>query len=180
MRPPTVTIATQRSHRLCNIVSARVKANSLSKDISQAPIGPPLVLDTNVALDLLVFHDPACQPLAVALEQGKWRWLSTSAMRAEFDDVVRRPAFERWAGRHELFAAQWARWAVMVQPSPLVAPARALRCADPDDQMFIDLALEFQPSLLLSRDLKLLCLAGPAAALGVRIGTPAQVVEPMK
>jgi predicted nucleic acid-binding protein len=140
----------------------------------------PLVLDTNVALDLLVFCDPVCQPLVDALERGTWRWFATAAMRAEFDDVVRRPAFERWAGRRELFSAQWARWAVMVQPAPRVSPGSTLRCADPDDQMFIDLALEFRPSHLLSRDLQLLCLAGPAAALGVRIGTPAQVGAPMK
>ena len=51
----------------------------------------PLVLDTNIALDLLLFADPAAQPLARALEAGAHRWLVTEAMREEFRRVLDYP-----------------------------------------------------------------------------------------
>ncbi len=41
----------------------------------------PLVIDTNITLDLLVFDDPAAQALHAGLMAGRWQWLVTSAMR---------------------------------------------------------------------------------------------------
>ncbi len=131
-----------------------------------------LVLDTNVVLDLLVFGDPACEALARMLDSGSRRWLATPPMRLEFDDVLRRPAFQCWQAQQENVHALWARWAVMVPADQGVAPRRELRCADPDDQMFLDLALRLAPSELLSRDRELLRLARPAAAMGVLIAPP--------
>jgi uncharacterized protein len=149
-----------------------------SKGIFVAGNSRRLVLDTNVALDLLVFCDPVCQPLAQQLQSGAWQWLATPPMRAEFDDVLRRPAFERWAPRREAIAALWQRWACMVEPSVHAAPEEALRCRDPDDQMFVDFALALRPSQLLSRDREVLSLASAASAFDVWIGTPAQMLSP--
>lgn len=145
-----------------------------TKGIFEALNSGLLVLDTNVVLDLLVFRDPECEPLAARLESGALRWLATQPMRAEFEDVVQRPAFEKWAAQREAIAARWERWARIVEPS-LPAPP-VLRCGDPDDQMFVDLALALRPSQLLSRDREVLSLAGAASAFGVWIGTPAQIV----
>ena len=131
------------------------------------------VLDTNVVLDLFVFQDPRCQPLADKLERGMCRWYATACMRAEFDDVLGRPAFARWHAQRDSFALQWARWAVIVDPA--APPEPALRCGDSDDQMFLDLAVALQPCGLLTRDHELLRLAGAAAALGVQIATPAPI-----
>jgi uncharacterized protein len=138
-----------------------------------------VVLDTNVALDFLAFRDPACDPLAQLLRSGTSRWMATVTMRGEFDEVLQRPAFRRFAARRESIAAQWSRWAVLVDaPSGAIPQAPAepgLRCEDPDDQMFVDLALHVRPSLLLSRDQALLRLAGPAKARGVHICAPARM-----
>lgn len=134
---------------------------------------PALVLDTNVVFDLLVFRDPSCQPLADMLARGTCRWHATARMRAEFNDVLARPAFEPWVAQRAAIAAQWARWSVRVDATPLPA-GPTMRCRDPDDQLFLDLALHLRPSHLLSRDRELLRLAGPAGAMGVRIVTPAQ------
>jgi predicted nucleic acid-binding protein len=131
------------------------------------------VLDTNVVLDLLVFHDPRCQPLADELERGSCRWYATTCMRAEFDAVLGRPAFTRWHAQRDLFALQFARWAALIDPAALPEPA--LRCGDSDDQMFLDLAVALRPCALLTRDHELLRLARAAAALGVQIATPAQI-----
>jgi predicted nucleic acid-binding protein len=154
------------------------QSNFLPKDISGSSPAQALVLDTNVMLDLLVFHDPVCRPLADALERGAWRWLATRPMRDEFDDVLGRPAFERWAGQRKSIATHWARWAAIIEAAPLVPPGPTLRCGDPDDQMFLDLALVLRPSHLLTRDRELLRLAGPASSLGVRVCTPANFGAP--
>jgi predicted nucleic acid-binding protein len=47
-----------------------------------------------------------------------------------------------------------------------VAPRAPLRCKDPDDQGFIDLALAHRAGLL-SKDLAVLCMAKRMCALGV-------------
>ncbi|MEQ1806512.1 MAG: putative toxin-antitoxin system toxin component, PIN family [Burkholderiaceae bacterium] len=135
---------------------------------------PRIVIDTNVALDLLVFRDPACAALVDLLDRAVLCWYSTAAMRTEFDDVLARPAFARWAGQWESIAALWALWTQCVDVAPRETHLPALLCADPDDQMFLDLALDLRPCCLLSRDRELLRLAVPARALGVRIVTPAQ------
>ncbi len=133
--------------------------------------GQPVVLDTNVAFDLLVFRDPASARLAARLDSRHWHWVATAAMRAEFSAVLARPAFQRWAVQGEAIAALWARWVSIVDPP--VAARGTLRCGDPDDQMFIDLALALQPSRLFSRDREVLRLARRALGLGVTIATPA-------
>ena len=48
----------------------------------------------------------------------------------------------------------------------------ALRCADPDDQPFIDLALAAGANWLLTRDKALLALARPSLARGLVVTTP--------
>jgi uncharacterized protein len=139
--------------------------------------GQAIVLDTNVALDWLVFRDPDVAPIAAAIESGQWRWVATAAMRAEFDAVLARPDFQRWAAQGEAIAAGWERWASVVE-----APTASgtLRCADADDQMFIDLALALQPSRLFSRDREVLRLARRARLLGVTIAAPALLAPPKK
>ena len=150
------------------------QSNFSAQRISSRHSAPTLVLDTNAALDLLVFRDFACAALGGSLDRAALGWYATAAMRAEFDDVLARPAFERWAGQRESIAAQWARWSIFIDAEPCATQPAALRCADPDDQMFLDLALKLRPSCLLSRDRELLRLAAPARDWGVRIVTPAQ------
>jgi putative PIN family toxin of toxin-antitoxin system len=132
---------------------------------------PFVVLDTNVVLDWLVFDDVAVQPLAQALTEGRLRWVATPAMLDEFSHVLHRPGLERWLARRQqalTFAAASAERADMA-PLP---PARALRCDDPDDQKFIDLALAWPARWLITRDKALLRLARAAAPLGTTVCLP--------
>lgn len=128
-----------------------------------------VVIDTNIVLDLLVFDDPERAPLADALATGELSWLATAAMRDELARVLGYPLIvERLAakgrGADEVLAAFDAQ-AQVVEP----VPARAsCICRDPDDQIFIDLAVAHRARLL-SKDRAVLSMRKRLAALGVAV-----------
>ena len=129
---------------------------------------PRLVIDTNWLLDLWVFDDARARPLRAALEAGELRWLACAPMRTEFERVLGYPLVaKRWQadGRApiELLAAfeRHVEWVEAAPPAPV-------RCADPDDQVFIDLALA-QRATLLSKDRAVLACARRLRALGVNV-----------
>jgi predicted nucleic acid-binding protein len=127
-----------------------------------------VVLDTNVALDLLVFGDPATQRLARRLAAGRLRWIATGTMRAELARVLAYPVIAAQLARGGGAAAAVLQ-AFDARVRRVGAPAPAgLRCADPDDQMFIDLAVAHR-ALLLSRDRALLQLRARLRAFGVEV-----------
>ncbi|MBT2321011.1 PIN domain-containing protein [Variovorax paradoxus] len=128
-----------------------------------------LVIDTNIALDLLVFDDPACLPLAASLEAGELRWLATAAMRDEFERVLGYPLIAaRLAQNGRAAEAVMAAFDRRVGPV-CEAPARApCMCSDPDDQIFIDLAVAHRARLL-SKDRAVLAMRRRLAALGVGV-----------
>lgn len=142
-----------------------------------------LVLDTNVALDLLWFDDAVARPLATALDAGDWPLLSAPTLRQELVRQLTSPRLARWCRsadaadgalrRYDTWCAQ-GRW---TDDPPRPAPAR-LRCTDPDDQVFLDLALAHGAGALLSHDRALLRLGRKARPLGLRIVTPAAWLQP--
>lgn len=126
----------------------------------------PVVLDTNVVLDLLVFADAAVAPLRDGLHQGRLQWLATAPMREEFARVL---SYPKLAARCALFGHEpgallqaFDRQARLVDV-PAAAP---VRCQDPDDQKFIDLAVAHR-CLLLSKDGEVLCMRKRLANLAV-------------
>jgi predicted nucleic acid-binding protein len=128
-----------------------------------------VVLDTNTVLDWLVFRDPCTFALARCIESGTVLWQATPAMRREFERVLPRESFTRWRPDAAAAAAAWDRLARLDDAEP---PAGRLRCTDPDDQVFIDLALHRRSTWLISRDRSLLRLARKAAAWQVDVLTP--------
>lgn len=137
---------------------------------------PPcrVVLDTNVVLDWLVFHDIRAQRLAQALDHGELLWMATEPMLAELVDVMSRPFMARWcADTAAVLATARSRCHILLTPAmALVALDKAPVCADPDDQPFIDLAWSAPAAWLFSRDRALLSLAARARARAVVITTP--------
>ena len=127
-----------------------------------------IVIDTNVALDLLLFSDPATAPLKEALATGRLQWIATPVMREELSRVLAYPHLVARMDHYRLSAgdvlAAFDRQVQIVD----VAPRVPLVCRDPDDQKFIDLAVAHRAPLL-SKDhavLKLkkrLLLAGVVA-----------------
>ena len=128
-----------------------------------------VVLDTNIVLDLLVFRDPACASLRQALHDGRLAWLASAAMRDELARVLGYPQIVPRLAFYELEAqavlAEFDRHARIVGVAPAVP---LLRCKDPDDQKFIDLAVAHR-AWLLSKDSAVLRLAKRLLPLGVRV-----------
>jgi len=130
---------------------------------------PRVVLDTNVALDWLVFRDVGARPLGLALARGDLCWLATAAMRAELAHMLAHASLAHWAPDGERALASFDALAVLSAAPERPGP---LHCRDPDDQMFIDLALAASARWLLTRDKALLRLARRARTLGVEVTTP--------
>lgn len=131
---------------------------------------PPraVVLDTNVVLDLLVFRDPSTQALHEALTAGRLRWLALPSMRAEFARVLDYPHLAAWRAQHDRPAsAALAAFDALARPAAAVGSA-PVRCRDPDDQPFIDLAVAHR-ALLLSKDRDVLATQTHLAALFVEV-----------
>ena len=127
-----------------------------------------LVLDTNIALDLFVFQDPATDTLRDALQAGACRWLATHAMRDELERVLGYPHIARRlqaTGRPA--PAVLAAFDRQVTTVP-AAPRAPYVCKDADDQKFIDLAVAHQATLT-SKDAAVLCMARRLARVGVRV-----------
>jgi putative PIN family toxin of toxin-antitoxin system len=131
-----------------------------------------VVIDTNVVLDWLVFADPAVRSLREAIESRRLVWHAHANMRVELAHMLGHSDLARWDPDAAAALASFDRLAQLdAQPLP-ATPAR-LRCRDPDDQVFIDLAITRRSRWLLTRDRALLALARPALEWGVQILTPA-------
>jgi putative PIN family toxin of toxin-antitoxin system len=126
-----------------------------------------IVLDTNIVLDAFLFNDPSTDDLKAALVTRQLRWMATPAMRDELARVLTYPKIMLLLARNERSAvqvlAQFDTHAYRVDVA-LTAP---LRCADPDDQKFIDLAVQHKAQLL-SKDRAVLCMAKRLQVLEVR------------
>lgn len=120
---------------------------------------PRIVLDTNVCLDLFLFHDARCAALAAALEQGRVRAVADDACRDEWLRVLEYPSVpirpEQRAGLRERFDASVQRLADL-PPIETLPPLPV--CSDPDDQKFMELALACGAPWLISKDRHLLKL----------------------
>lgn len=126
------------------------------------------MLDTHVWLDLLAFRDPRVMPLADALASGAAVALMDDRMHAELDRVLAYPQLAL-DGPTRMRIAEAAAQFSRRQPSP---PAVTPRCRDPDDQMFVELALAARVDALLSRDAALLRMAPRLRREGVDVLTP--------
>ncbi len=131
----------------------------------------PLVLDTNVVLDWLVFRDPCANMLASQLASRLWQWHVTAEMRLELEHVLTYKSLSAWEPDRGAVLSSWESFARQTA-APALALAPRLRCTDPDDQKFIDLALALPSATLLSRDRAVLKLARRARPLGLTIATP--------
>jgi predicted nucleic acid-binding protein len=90
-------------------------------------------------------------------------------MRAELSHMLAHASLAHWAPDGERALASFDALAVLSAAPERPGP---LHCRDPDDQMFIDLALAASARWLLTRDKALLRLARRARTLGVEVTTP--------
>ena len=104
---------------------------------------PRIVIDTNVLLDLLFWHDASAEPLRRALETGTVAAVFDDEALKEAAEVLGRPKF--LAGDEEAvftLLEAWSRNAQRVPAEAVSASAKTLtvRCRDPLDQKFLVLA----------------------------------------
>lgn len=138
----------------------------------RAAAAPTLVLDTNVVLALWLFRDERLKALANVLERGEALWLLTRPMLDELLHEFDAPRCVRYGVVREDVLPRVLALGRQVEPASAGARPPGLRCTDPDDQKFIDLALQLGGATLLSRDRAVLKLARRARPLGVEILTP--------
>lgn len=119
---------------------------------------PRVVIDTNVCLDLFLFRDPRTAQLHVDLQAGTAVALTNAECREEWLRVLQYPQLRLDnAARARLTEA----FDALIRPhasAPSVPAMRLPRCADPDDQKFLQLAFDCGARWLVSRDDALLAL----------------------
>ena len=138
-----------------------------------SPVAPvlasPIVIDTNIVLDLFVFADAAAVPLRQALDAGTLGWIATQPMRDELERVLAYPQIVPRMDFYGRSAAEVLGHFDRLVRRVEVAPKTTATCKDADDQKFIDLAVA-HGARLLSKDRAVLCMKKRLLALGVRAG----------
>ncbi len=130
----------------------------------------PVVVDTNVALDLLIFSDPRTAPLRTLLARGRLAWIATQVMRDELERVL---AYLHIAARMDYYRVDAAQVLAGFDAQVRlveVAPRVAYVCKDADDQKFIDLAAEHR-AILLSKDKAVICMRKRLLGLDAHVAT---------
>ncbi len=139
----------------------RSKAGLKNED----PSIPRLVIDTNVLLDLLFWHDPHMSALEAGLAAGRWIALRDESTLLECVDVLTRLNF--WGESEEAHArilsvvGAWCDRTEVVPESLVqsVGSTVPVKCKDPLDQKFLELVYAAKAPYLLTKD-KLVLRAG--------------------
>ena len=121
-----------------------------------------VILDTNVWLDWLVFADPELGPLRAMHGTGALRILIDAPCAAELARVLAYP-LGKWtldASKQAACLMEYKKISVLVEKSLTEEEKRLLpRCADADDQKFLELAAAGGADCLITKDRELLRLA---------------------
>ena len=115
---------------------------------------PRLVIDTNVLLDLFVFADPRVAALHDNITSKRCLVFFCSEMLDEFRDVLGRAQFSLSEEDQNNILRYWQDLGTLLS----IEQSAPIRCSDPDDQIFIDLAFQVRPAVLYSKDLALIDL----------------------
>jgi putative PIN family toxin of toxin-antitoxin system len=130
-----------------------------------------IVLDTNVCLDLFVFHDPRWASLLAALESGAVQAITRADCRDEYRVVLHYSHLPLDEQSRPRSADRFDALVQLVAPAP--KPVRLPVCSDKDDQKFLEVARDAGADILITKDKALLKLARKTAQAGLfRIMVP--------
>lgn len=130
-----------------------------------------IVLDTNVCLDLFVFHDPRWEGLLAALESGDIEAVTRADCREEYLVVLHYKHLPLDETSRPVAAARFDALIKVVADAP--RPVRLPVCTDKDDQKFLEVARDAAADILITKDKALLKLARKTAQAGMfRIMVP--------
>jgi len=125
-----------------------------------------IVLDTNVCLDMFVFHDPRSAPILAALQAGRVRAVTRADCRTEWQIVLGYPQLRLDEAAQARIAAEFD--ALISAPGDMASNGVILPiCSDPDDQKFLELARDARAQVLITKDKALLKLAKRTARAGL-------------
>lgn len=124
-----------------------------------------IVIDTNVCLDLLVFHDPRWASLLAALESGAVEAVTRADCRDEYNVVLHYKHLPLDEGSRPLAAARFDALVKVVAPATSLV--RLPVCTDRDDQKFLEVARDAGAAVLITKDKALLKLARKTAQAGM-------------
>ncbi len=128
------------------------------------PAVPPcIVLDTNVCLDLFVFHDPRWAQLLAAIESGAVKAITREDCRMEYLLVLHYPHLPLDETSRAHSAARFNALISVVAPPQ--SDVRLPLCSDKDDQKFLELARDAGADILITKDKALLKLARKTAGM---------------
>lgn len=124
-----------------------------------------IILDTNVCLDLFVFHDPRWAPLLAALESGTVEAVTRADCRDEYLIVLHYSHLPLDEATRPVAAARFDELIKVIAPP--VNGVRLPVCTDKDDQKFLELARDAAVDVLVTKDKALLKLARKTAQAGM-------------
>lgn len=125
----------------------------------------PIVIDTNVCLDLFVFRDPRWAPLLAALESGDVHAVTRADCREEYLAVLNYPHLP--LDEHTRAEAITRFDALLRVVAPDTRHVRLPVCTDRDDQKFLEIARDADAEVLVTKDKALLKLARRTARDGL-------------
>ena len=140
-------------------------------------IPPRIVIDTNVCLDLFVFHDPRWAALLDALQNRRVEAITRDDCRTEWLKVLDYPHLPLDEASRPQAIARFDALIACITPDRTRprAEVRLPICTDPDDQKFLELARDGDARVLITKDKALLKLARKTARDGLF-----QIVPPDK
>ena len=130
----------------------------------------PIVIDTNIILDLFVFGDPMAAPLRQQLDAGELGWVATQPMRDELERVLAYPQIVTRMDFYGRSAPEVLGHFDRLVRLVVVAAKTTATCKDADDQKFIDLAAAHR-AILLSKDKAVICMRKRLLTLDAHVAT---------
>ena len=125
-----------------------------------------LVLDTNVCLDLFVFHDPRWGDLLRGLQTGALKAVTNNGCREEWLAVLQYTHLPVNDDNRPSIVDAFDKLIERANPMALSA-IKLPDCTDPDDQQFMELARDIKATHLITKDKALLKCAKRVANAGM-------------
>ncbi len=141
--------------------SGAQSAVAIAAAVSPRPI-VRIVLDTNVCLDLFVFRDPRWALLLQAMRERRVEAVTREDCRMEWLVVLNYPHLPLTEEDKPAVRAAFDDL-ITCLPNAAVNTFGLPVCTDPDDQKFLELALQSQAGVLITKDKALLKLAKKTA-----------------
>ncbi len=132
----------------------------MPNSIAEPPEPPiPVVLDTNIVMDMLHFGDPRTTVLRKAITGKQIQCCSDSICLAELERVAAYPQFQLSHDEQQVLLRAYRDIVTLCEPDGANITPFLPRCRDADDQKFLELAARCSAKVLVTRDKELLRLA---------------------